>query len=359
MPREKIQAREYIPKYIKGEIYKNCGGRCTHCGVPLTFEEATLDHIIPLNKGGTNERDNYAILCMDCNSKKTDYVIDPEYYFRYMPEKKIKRAKALFTAYLRQVDWLDEDNLFMTDSFDLKTSGIVNGPAPNGMRRYYKTPTTISIRRLSPDEVCVFTAKYRHKIAVEEREMLASDPESVSTNHYLVVHKGQDLFCFTAALRHNKEGPAEKGLTLHVIFMVDYELVPKKDITEPTVGCMLMDILEHIRFTLKRGGITETLVHCYIQAPKSDKTAQNTLDWMHNCNKAATCRAYTDLGGSKLFGLSGISLYLYQGDDKSYRAILKRYGAHTVSELMRDPRYEELRKELEAPLLERLYGNRK
>lgn len=37
-------------------------------------DELTVDHVIPLSKGGTNHRSNLAILCRPCNSAKGDRV---------------------------------------------------------------------------------------------------------------------------------------------------------------------------------------------------------------------------------------------------------------------------------------------
>ena len=40
---------------------------CTRCG---GTKDLTLDHIIPLAKGGTNDQSNAMVLCRKCNSSK-------------------------------------------------------------------------------------------------------------------------------------------------------------------------------------------------------------------------------------------------------------------------------------------------
>jgi 5-methylcytosine-specific restriction endonuclease McrA len=42
---------------------------CAHCG---TGSNLTIDHIIPLSKGGDNQVHNLQMLCEPCNTKKAD-----------------------------------------------------------------------------------------------------------------------------------------------------------------------------------------------------------------------------------------------------------------------------------------------
>lgn len=52
---------------------KHTGRRpCRYCGDMITRKEATVDHIIPLSKGGSNDKANLVICCLRCNKKKGD-----------------------------------------------------------------------------------------------------------------------------------------------------------------------------------------------------------------------------------------------------------------------------------------------
>lgn len=44
-------------------------GRCLGCGCDIS-EKYTLDHKIPLSRGGTNATENFQLLCQSCNSTK-------------------------------------------------------------------------------------------------------------------------------------------------------------------------------------------------------------------------------------------------------------------------------------------------
>lgn len=48
---------------------------CYLCLKTIPINEDTLDHIIPLSKGGTNEYNNLSVSCRSCNSKKGNKLI--------------------------------------------------------------------------------------------------------------------------------------------------------------------------------------------------------------------------------------------------------------------------------------------
>lgn len=43
---------------------------CKYCNKHLTINSATIDHVIPLVKGGENNISNMVASCRDCNIKK-------------------------------------------------------------------------------------------------------------------------------------------------------------------------------------------------------------------------------------------------------------------------------------------------
>ena len=48
---------------------------CFVCGKKVKFEDATLEHITPLSKGGSDEMSNYSISHKKCNNEKADKII--------------------------------------------------------------------------------------------------------------------------------------------------------------------------------------------------------------------------------------------------------------------------------------------
>lgn len=54
------------------EIWERDSGRCHICQRPTWEEDFTLDHLIPLSKGGSHTRTNVAIAHRWCNSSRAD-----------------------------------------------------------------------------------------------------------------------------------------------------------------------------------------------------------------------------------------------------------------------------------------------
>ncbi len=52
------------------KVFERDEFKCTYCGKQLTRFSATLDHIQPVSKNGTNAMDNLVTACLHCNSRR-------------------------------------------------------------------------------------------------------------------------------------------------------------------------------------------------------------------------------------------------------------------------------------------------
>jgi len=49
---------------------KTSTGTCWYCGQQVGFKNLTMDHVIPLARGGRSTKDNLVPCCKECNNKK-------------------------------------------------------------------------------------------------------------------------------------------------------------------------------------------------------------------------------------------------------------------------------------------------
>ena len=62
----------YVPGTQRYEVLKRARYRCELCGVSAEHKALEVDHIIPRNKGGTDDVSNLQALCYSCNATKRD-----------------------------------------------------------------------------------------------------------------------------------------------------------------------------------------------------------------------------------------------------------------------------------------------
>lgn len=66
--RERSKARELRKS---GWWKKKCAeGRCYYCNAKISPGELTMDHIVPIIRGGRSVKGNIATACKECNNKK-------------------------------------------------------------------------------------------------------------------------------------------------------------------------------------------------------------------------------------------------------------------------------------------------
>ena len=66
--REKEKAREL--RKSRWWSQRLAAGRCHYCGAAVPPRELTLDHLVPLIRGGRSTRGNCVPACKECNSRK-------------------------------------------------------------------------------------------------------------------------------------------------------------------------------------------------------------------------------------------------------------------------------------------------
>lgn len=103
-----IEERIHFDSEDRRRLLVKSNGVCAKCGKPLSVEkfETSVEHIIPISKGGTNKDNNLIILCPHCNEKKDNLIVNPDDFYRYaIPEVK-DEINEMYTKYFNRVTWL-------------------------------------------------------------------------------------------------------------------------------------------------------------------------------------------------------------------------------------------------------------
>ena len=66
--------RNNISSKLRFEVFRRDKFVCQYCGACGPNVELEIDHIIPVSRGGTDDKDNLKTACFDCNRGKGDKV---------------------------------------------------------------------------------------------------------------------------------------------------------------------------------------------------------------------------------------------------------------------------------------------
>ncbi|MBI1387325.1 MAG: HNH endonuclease [bacterium] len=62
--------------FCRKNIMLRDGFRCQYCGSSFKPEELTLDHVIPVSRGGADSWNNVVTACKKCNHKKGNHLLE-------------------------------------------------------------------------------------------------------------------------------------------------------------------------------------------------------------------------------------------------------------------------------------------
>ena len=65
-----------VSKNTRIKVFERDGYKCVYPNCKMKKPVLTIDHIIPISKGGTNEFNNLQTLCKIHNSRKGDQIIN-------------------------------------------------------------------------------------------------------------------------------------------------------------------------------------------------------------------------------------------------------------------------------------------
>jgi len=69
-----MPARRKVSARLRAQVIARARGRCEYCRAPEAFslDSFTVDHIQPVGQSGSDDLDNLAFSCHNCNNRKQD-----------------------------------------------------------------------------------------------------------------------------------------------------------------------------------------------------------------------------------------------------------------------------------------------
>jgi len=76
LPKDELSEDYYNNPLNRKLIFERDGYKCHYCGQKVNQDNATIDHKIPMSKGGNNSKENLVTACVECNSIKSGKTLE-------------------------------------------------------------------------------------------------------------------------------------------------------------------------------------------------------------------------------------------------------------------------------------------
>ena len=93
-------ARRPLPDILRAAIFSRDGGRCLYCGASFADAPLTVDHVVPVVRGGSDDATNLATACEACNREKGVIHLDAYFLHRELTGQGAKGVRERLSAAL-------------------------------------------------------------------------------------------------------------------------------------------------------------------------------------------------------------------------------------------------------------------
>lgn len=335
--RKQLHQRENLPWQIKAQIEQESHGICAHCGKRISRKDKTMtiEHIIPLHKGGTNEPNNLAALCRACNVDKGDDIIDPGEFYPYLPKSRRKSVKKAFEAYLKNTDCFSCDTLFLLDRFSIPVKWRPRN-AKGGRYQINTVSKQFRIEKFKPDDAMNAILIYAARLSYEDKGLFPNSADELVSPYYKIT-SGNTYYGFCCPVVRRASVCNENGeeteetpyIALEIFFNPD--LHPRDDTMDDywNLAQIILGLMREIQRTLSIHH-SGTAITTRVLAPKSDKTMYNIWDYFISALGWQSMSAEGTAGGSVL----AVESVMYIGDSIALQHLSeKAHGTKSITAL--------------------------
>lgn len=349
------------------QILQESDYKCAHCGKRLSIRKDsgfTIEHAIPLHKGGTNEHRNLIALCKECNTQKSDDIVQPNKFYPYLPKKKLNELNELFDKYMKTIDWLSGDNLFQYDQFDIRLMFPVVKP---GLRNLIMMNGTAHVSKMRPEDAFEWLYAYTARLSTGDKDLMVKQASEIQHPYYRITYNNKDLLIFSTHIdKPNWKDPddgsayAERVKKENQRNSIQIEVFVNPDIkdngryTSIMLFSAIYAIHKEIHMTLynsRPGSVIEFQTH----SPHSDTKAMDAYEVAVMSSKGAyqsyATQEKTDSADGYIQGISGV---FYQGTSAEMATFVKSHGYKNMREMAKSDEFVDIESRLNAMLNEPL-----
>lgn len=181
----------------KDFVLKKSKSRCSHCGKILDRTTMTMDHYIPISKGGSNDLSNIIPLCHDCNQEKSNKIVYPFDYYRYLDVQDTLDLMVIKDRYINTVKWYNTNNFMREDSVLIRYTSRHNLFGSYRRGHYAKgVPLSVKLEKAvynDLDDIYKKTIKYNEKYGVPTEHLWETISDIYTKGAIYKIVKGSDI----------------------------------------------------------------------------------------------------------------------------------------------------------------------
>lgn len=95
--------RKSFSTEVKSRILSKSKSLCACCGQALSLDSMTVEHVVPISRGGSNDLVNLVALCFQCNQSKRDLICVPQSNFSHLSQTHLNETAEYFYSWFKDI----------------------------------------------------------------------------------------------------------------------------------------------------------------------------------------------------------------------------------------------------------------
>lgn len=275
--RAKTEERTAFPWSVKEPLLKQTNGKCAHCGVLLDrYTNLSVDHVIPLNKGGTNEPENLTVLCEECNKLKSDMILPPMSWYPFLSVERRKALTKLLIKYMQETDYLAEDCLIPIDTFRIEVPITIKK-----RNKVIHMPAYIRGIRMERDDAFNWLMDYKRSLQWRDAAGTITHPSQFMAPCYLLKKGDIEVAMVNPWMIHEWDDDIKNYRNEILLDWYFHSSLPDRDYLPDMLAHMVYSVETYITTSIAKTMEGACMIMFRIRCFKSDRFCDSVFDRLH------------------------------------------------------------------------------